>query len=123
MNTHMDWSMFEKIEINTRSRTIRRKSISIDKGKRKISISRDIAEEAGIAFGDRFDLYRVGKTFALKKAKVGVLKVSSNNNCFIINSSNACIEILAMNGGCRENEAWVEKDVIFFKPIEKEGEK
>lgn len=122
MNTYMNWDMFEKVEISTRTIIRRRKSISIDKGKRKITISRDIAEEAGIVIGDRFDLYRVGKTFALKKAKVGVLKVSSNNNCFIINSTNACIEILAMNGGCRENEAWVENDVIFFRPIEKEGE-
>ena len=123
MNTRMNWEMFEKVEIKTRTRIKRSKSIAIDKGKRKISISRDIAEEAGIVFGDRFDLYRVGKTFALKKAKAGVLKVSSNNNCFIINSSNACIEILAMNGSCHENEAWVENDVIFFRPIEKEGEK
>ena len=124
MNTNMNWDMFEKVEIKKpRTGGRLRKRIGIDKNKSRICISKDIALEAKLEFGDRFDLYRIGKTFALKKAKAGVLKVKSNNGGFVIQSRNACIEILALNGGCYKSTAWVENDVIFFKPtVLKEGE-
>ena len=122
MNTKMNWDMFKKVEIKEATTGRKLKQVGIDKNKSRLSISKDIATEAKLEFGDRFDLYRVGKTFALKKANAGVLKVKGNNGSFIIRNTNACIEILALNGSCYKNEAWVEEGVIFFKPIEKEGE-
>ena len=122
MNTKMNWDLFEKVEIGAGRRRFVGKVVSITKDKRTIVMNAELAKEAKLKVGDRFDLYRVGKTFALKKADVGVLKVANNGSAFVIRSTNACIEILALNGGCYKNEAWVEDGVIFFKPIEKVGE-
>ena len=122
MNTKMNWDLFEKVEIRAGRSYTRGDYITVAKDKKSFTISKSVAVAANIKVGDRFDLYRVGKTFALKKAKVGVLKVVSNNCTFVVRSMNACLEILALNGSCHNNEAWVEDDVIFFRPIEKVGE-
>lgn len=122
MNTKMNWDLFEKVEIKEGRGYSKGNYITISKNKRSFTITKSIATAVNLKAGDRFDLYRVGKTFALKKAKVGVLKVVSNNGTFVVRNMNACIEILALNGSCHNNEAWVEDDVIFFRPIEKVGE-
>ena len=122
METRVDFDMFEKVEIKNVIHRGKTNSISINDKKTNVRISKDIVEEANIVYGDRFDLYRKDKLFALKKAKAGILRVISSGGSFSINSKNACLEILALNGSCHENEAWVENGVIFFRPIEKEGE-
>lgn len=121
METKTNLDLFKKVELKERSRTGGDK-VTIANNKSSIYIGKTIRDQICLSVGERFDLYRMGKTFALKRAKAGVLKVSAHGGSCCIRSTNACIEILAMNGGCYKNDAWVENDVIFFKPIEKVGE-
>lgn len=121
MNTFMDWDLFEKVELTRSEYKRKEKMVFVSKDRRRISITKDIVQEAGMNVGDRYDLYRLGKTFALKKANAGLLKISKNNGVFSICSTSAGREVYALNGNCQKNEAWVEAGVIFFKPM-KEGE-
>ena len=121
METSTKLELFEKVELK-QSRRGGGEKVTISKYKNSIFIGKKLCEQVGLEVGTRFDLYRMGKTFALKKSTVGVLTAAKHGGCYCIRNTSACIEILAMNGRCYENEAWVERDVIFFRPIENVGE-
>ena len=87
----------------------------------QLRISKALENLAFICRGDRFDLYCLGNTFALKPCNVGCLNVvaqgSKNSKTLVINSVNAYLEIKSRLKDKEKTkfEAWVENGIIFFK--------
>lgn len=87
----------------------------------QLRISKALENLAFICKGDRFDLYCLGTTFALKPCNVGCLNVAAQGSkgCkrLVINSINAYLEIKSRLKDKEKTkfEAWVEDRVIFFK--------
>ena len=87
----------------------------------QLRISKALENLAFICKGDRFDLYCLGTTFALKPCNVGCLNVaaqgSKEHKSLVINSINAYLEIKSRLKDKEKTkfEAWVEDGVIFFK--------
>ena len=92
-----------------------------NKNSYQLRISKALENIAFICKGDRFDLYCLGTTFALKPCNVGCLNVvaqgSKGHKNLVINSVNAYLEIKSRlkNKEKTKFEAWVEDGVIFFK--------
>ena len=117
------WGELELIEIKQgRTGSRSEKVVTIDKGKNKLFIPKILTADLNWANGERINLYRMGQTFVLKPHKVGLMKVHSvASGAMTIYSQNLCLELMSRTKSCREYDAWVEEDALFFKP--KEGEK
>lgn len=105
---------FELVEIKTSSRA--KGFVTINKDKRILSISSKYTEQLPWINGERLNLKRLGETFILVPEKTGLLTLHQNKASTQIASANMCLEIMSKTHGCRKFEAWVEEDVLFFKP-------
>lgn len=115
----MNLDLFEKCDVQPSRKTAEPNCVTITKSDNSIKISPDVVVKAGWKEGDRVDLYRMGKTFALNKSKVGILTLRRINGTkgLRIGNQSAYLEIAA-HTHTNKFTAWVEEGVIFFKPRE-----
>lgn len=109
---------FEKVEVVTSNKN--RGFVTITKDKRTLLISNKFIEKLPWIDGERLDLYRFGETFYLTPAKAGLLTFHAKKKVNQITSVNLCLEIMSKTHSCRKFDAWVEEDILFFKPWEGE---
>lgn len=115
----MDFSLFEKVDINASARGLYNPAtITAYKKTAKFVISRDLVEQLGIKAGDRCNLYRMGNTFAFKIEPVGCLTFKSNGNTtksLQITNKNLWYETVPHTDEKEVYDAWAEQGVLFFR--------
>lgn len=137
----MDMGAFKKVDIVPQ--VIRRGSrltvpaVSVYKKHNYLALNTVAIEQSGFRAGDRLDLYRMGRTFALKRETAGLLTLKEYVNRdrngeltklqYRISNASACLEIRsATRLGDEESKqrnsyrfkAWVEEGVLFFRTDE-----
>ena len=113
MPAKLEW---EKVDVKTKESS-KKDLLWMDKSKRVLTISWNLTEKAGIAAGDRLDLYRTGKFFMLKKASAGLLTAKSTNGSsktLSIRNTDLCVTLLAFGGGATEFNGFEDEGTIVF---------
>lgn len=135
----MDLGAFKKVELTLSSAgggsRLQTPAVSLYRKHNYLALNREAIKQSGFQDGDRLDLYRMGRTFALKRATVGLLTVKAYRNSgtksdktqYRIANASACLEIRsATRLGDEESKqrnsyrfrAWVEEGVLFFRTDE-----
>lgn len=137
----MDMGAFKKVDIVPQETRRGGKptvpTVSVYKKHNYLAPSVIAIEQAGFRDGDRLDLYRMGRTFALKRETAGLLTLKEYINRdrngkltktqYRISNASACLEIRsATRLGDEESKqrrsyrfkAWVEEGVLFFRTDE-----
>lgn len=137
----MDMGAFKKVDIVPqvirRGNRLTVPAVSVYKKHNYLALNTVAIEQSGFRAGDRLDLYRMGRTFALKRETAGLLTLKEYVNRdrngeltklqYRISNASACLEIRsATRLGDEESKqrnsyrfkAWVEEGVLFFRTDE-----
>ena len=119
----MNFSKFEKCSIKPGVRGSN--MVRLNKTAHSLTIPRDIAEAAALRPGDRVDLYKYKKIFALMPCSVGCLTCREPSNAgksLLIRSQQMYLEIAPYVDKERALfYSWVEDGIIYFSQ-EKPGD-
>lgn len=114
----MDLSLFEKVEL-TNGRKGETATITMHKKGYRTVISSDICQKAGLTDNDRIDLYKMGQTYALRKASAGCVKFNKvgggGGHSLMICNQGLWLNTCPHAKDIEKYDAWVEEGVIFFK--------
>lgn len=105
---------FERIQVKSKARSDSM-AIRINVRKTAIHFTKQLSEAAGMKAGDRYDIYKNGKTFAFVKESAGLLTIKHGGGQCIIANANTCLEIAVEAGEQKAFDAWVDEGIIFFR--------
>lgn len=94
--------------------------VTITKAKTQLDIHSQAGKLLSWPDGVRLNLYMIGTTtFVLKPHKVGIITARKlESGGYRISKKDLCMTIMARSNHAREFEAWVEGEVIMFRPVE-----
>lgn len=119
--TTMDLSLFEKIDARPSNGASMRNSNIIKMFKKgyRTTIPSSIIAKLGWKKGDKVDLYKLGQTYALKRAIAGDMRLNAacggTSGTLLICNQKLWLNTVPHENDIDEFYTWIENDVLFFK--------